>query len=420
MVPFLGSPGVSKQIAQQANAKTEADAVSRSYDVAIVGGAVMGSAVAYFLAADPDFDGSVVVIERDPGYGNCTTARSWGGVRQQFSTAENIEMSRFAVDFFRRAGELLDVEGEAPALAFREDGYLFLAGPAGLSVLEANVTLQRELGAGTELLSPAALEARFPWLSGEGIAAGAFGPSNEGWLDPNALLHGFRRKARSLGVRYLEDEAVGIGIAAGRIEAIGLRGGGRIACGALVNAAGPQAGALAALAGVELPVRPRKRTTFVFDCRERLPAMPLTIDVSGIACRPEGAQYLAIVSPPEEQDRDSDGADMEPDYAPFEEVIWPTLAKRIPAFEAIKLSRAWACHYDYNAFDRNAVLGPHPEISNLMFCNGFSGHGLQQSPAAGRAIAELIVHGEYRSLDLSNLSYARIAEGRPLKETNVV
>ncbi|MEE8188039.1 MAG: FAD-binding oxidoreductase [Kiloniellales bacterium] len=394
--------------------------MAEHFDVAIVGGAVMGSAVAYFLAADPDFHGSVAVIERDPGYANCTTARSWGGVRQQFSTAENIEMSLFAADFFRRAGELLDVGGEAPVLDFREDGYLLLASPAGLPMLQANVTLQRELGAQTELLLPAALGSRFPWLSGEGIAAGAFGPANEGWLDPNALLHGFRRKARALGVSYLEDEAVGIETAKGRVEAIELRGGGRLACGTLVNAAGPRAGALAALAGVDLPVRPRKRTTFVFDCRERLPVMPLIFDVSGIACRPEGAQFLAIVSPPEEQDRDSDGADMEPDYAPFEEVIWPTLAKRIPAFEAIKLTRAWACHYDYNAFDQNAILGPHPEISNLLFCNGFSGHGLQQSPATGRAIAELIVHGEYRSLDLSALSYARIPENRPLKEANVV
>ena len=186
----------------------------------------------------------------------------------------------------------------------------------------------------------------------------------------------------------------------------------------MINAAGPQAGALAALAGAALPVGPRKRMTYVFDCRAALPPLPLTIDATGVACRPEGGQYLATISPPEDQDRDCD--DFELEYDTFETVIWPTLAHRVPAFEAIKLTRAWACHYDYNAFDQNAVLGPHPEIAGLLFCNGFSGHGIQQAPAAGRATAEWIVHGGFQSLDLSALLYARIAEGRPVKESNIV
>jgi len=392
--------------------------MTQRYDVAIAGGAVMGSAVAYFLAADADFDGSIAVVERDPGYEACATTRSWGGIRQQFSTPENVKMSLYGAQFVRRAGELLEVDGERPDLGFKERGYLFLASPAGLPVLERNCAMQRGLGAAVAVLDLAELAERFPWLNLDGLAGAGCGLANEGWFDPSALLHGFRRKARALGVTYVKDEVVSVEVSRGRVTGLGLQAGGRLGCATLVNAAGPQAGALAALAGAALPVTPRKRMTYVFDCRAALPPLPLTIDVSGVAFRPEGAQYLAIVSPPQGQDFERD--DFELEYGAFEEVIWPTLAQRVPAFEAIKLTGAWAGHYDYNAFDQNAILGPHPEIEGLMFCNGFSGHGVQQSPAAGRAVAELIVHGRFRSLDLTKLLYARIAEGRPVQEENIV
>ena len=394
--------------------------MTQSCDVAIAGGGLMGSAVAYFLAADPDFDGSVVVIERDPAYEFCTTGRSWGGFRQQFSTPENVRMSLFGIAFFRRIAEHLAVAGEAPNLGFKEPGYLFLAGESGRAQLEANCAVQWAEGAAVTLLEPDEIAARFPWLNTAGVAAAGFGHANEGWIDASSLMHGFRRKARALGVEYRHDEVVSVEVSGGRIAGLTLRRGGALACGTLVNAAGPGAGALAALAGADLPVGPRKRMTYVFDCRAALPPMPLMIDVTGVACRPEGSQYLAIVSPPEDRDRVSDGDDFELEYDTFETVIWPALAHRVPAFEAIKLNRVWACHYDYNAFDQNAVLGPHPEIAGLLFCNGFSGHGVQQAPAAGRATAEWIVHGRFRSLDLTALLYARIAEDRPVQEVNVV
>ncbi len=389
-------------------------------DVVIVGGGVMGSAIAYFLSADPAFGGSVRVIERDPSYEAAATTRSWGGVRQQFSTPENVRLSLDSLAFFRQAHETLAPDGEenGPDLGFKERGYLYLASPAGLPVLQANQSLQAALGANVALLHPQEVAARFPWLSLEGVAGAGFGLSGEGWLDPSAVLHGFRRKARELGAVYVTDEAVGIERAGARIEAVRLASGKRLACGVLVNAAGPQAGRVAALADVALPVEPRKRMTFVFDCRADVPDMPLTIDVTGIAVRPEGAQYIAIQSPPPEEDGVSD--DLEEDYRPFETRIWPRLAARIPAFEAIKLTGAWAGHYDYNTFDQNAVIGAHPEIANLYFCNGFSGHGIQQSPAAGRAVAERILHGRFLSLDLDAFGFARLLENRPLRETNVV
>ncbi|MEM7223780.1 MAG: FAD-binding oxidoreductase [Pseudomonadota bacterium] len=393
--------------------------MGETWDVAIAGGGVMGSSIAYALASDPGFDGRVLVIERDPSYGACATTRSWGGVRQQFSNKENILMGLYGVDFVRRAHEILAVDGEDPPdLGFKENGYLFLASERGRSVLEANQRLQAELGAHTVLLEPAQMEARFSWLNTEGLALGCYGESGEGWIDPSALLHAFRRKALSLGVTYLTDEVVALERDGGRIVGLETKANGRFACGQLVKAAGPWSGYLAALAGLELPVRPRKRMSYVYDCRTEIPKMPLTIDTNGVVARPEGGQYISIVSPDPESDPDSH--DLDEDYTIFEEIIWPSIAHRIPAFEAIKLTGAWAGHYDYNTLDQNAILGPHPEVANFLACTGFSGHGLQQSPAAGRALAELILHGEYRSLDLSVFNYARIVEGRPIYEQNVV
>jgi len=389
-----------------------------AWDVVIVGGSVMGSSAACFLAADPGFQGRVLVLERDPTYAEASAPLSWGGFRQQFSTPENVGMSLFGAQFFREAGERLATDGERPDLGMKEPGYLFLATPEGLPVLERNVALQRSLGADIVLLAPDELARRFPWLNVGDLGGGALGLANEGWIDPYALVQAYRRKARASGVVYRQAEAVALEREGGRIAAVRLADGERIACATAVNAAGWRAGRLAATAGIALPVGPRKRMTYVFDCRDDLTAAPLTIDPSGVAFRPEGRQYIGTVSPPEAEDPER--SDFEPEYGLYEDCIWPVLAARVPAFGAIRLSRAWAGLYDYNAFDQNAVIGRHPEVANLIFCNGFSGHGVQQSPAAGRAVAELIVDGRFRTLDLARFGYERIAEGRPIVEENVV
>jgi FAD-dependent oxidoreductase domain-containing protein 1 len=389
-----------------------------SCDVAIVGGGVVGSAIAYFLLGPMGFPGRVIVVEKDPTYAAAATSRSAGGIRQQFSTPENIAMSSFGASFVKHVGDYLSVEGEAPSIPFTEWGYLFLATPAGLAILEANHRTQRGVGADIALLDPVALKARFPWLKTDDLAAGTLGLSNEGWIDPYSLLQAFRRKARALGAVYLTDEAASIERRGNRIEALTLAQGGRIACGSLVDSAGYHAHEVAAMAGIELPIRPRKRFVFVFDCKEPVERAPLLIDPSGVYFRPEGANFIGGVSPPEDQDPDC--FDFEIDYRLFEEVVWPALAERVPAFEAIKLIRAWAGHYDYNTLDQNAILGPHPEVRNFYFANGFSGHGLQQSPAVGRATAELITHGAYRSIDLTRFGYERVLRGEPIVELNVV
>ena len=392
--------------------------MTQACDVAIVGGGVVGSAIAYFLLGPMGFGGRVVVVEKDSTYADAATSRSAGGIRQQFSTPENIAMSSFGAQFVKHVGDYLSVEGEAPSIPFTEWGYLFLASPAGMATLETNHKTQRDLGADNVLLAPPALNARFPWLKVDDLAGGCLGLSNEGWIDPYSLLQAFRRKARSLGAVYLTDEAVGLERRGNRIEALTLAQGGRIACGSLVDSAGYHAHEVAAMAGIELPIRPRKRFVFVFDCKAPIERAPLLIDPSGVYFRPEGANYICGVSPPEDQDPDC--LDFQVDYRLFEEVIWPILAERVPAFEAIKLVRAWAGHYDYNTLDQNAILGPHPEIGNFYFANGFSGHGLQQSPAVGRATAELITHGAYRSIDLTRFGYERVLKGEPIVELNVV
>jgi sarcosine oxidase len=387
-------------------------------DVVIIGGGVVGSSAAYFLASQPSFKGSITVVEKDPTYNEAATPRSAGGIRQQYSTPENILISQFGAAFIKAAGDHLEVEGDRPDLQFRENGYLFLATDAGLATLTANQQLQSSLGASTELLAQDALGKKFPWLNTSDLAGGSFGPVNEGWLDPYSLLQAFRRKARSLGVTYLNDEVVNLDHSDRRVNSVTLKSGTKISCGTVITTAGIQAATIAGLVGITLPVRPRKRFIYVFDCRDDIRTAPLTIDPTGVWFRPEGASFITGVSPAEDQDPDC--TDYELEYTLYEDLIWPTLAERVPAFEAIKLVRAWAGHYDYNTLDQNVIIGKAPQIENMLIASGFSGHGLQQSPAIGRALSELVTFGGYRSLDLSRLGYERILNGKLIQEANVV
>jgi sarcosine oxidase len=387
-------------------------------DVVIIGGGVIGSSAAYFLASQPGFKGSITVVEKDPTYNEAATPRSAGGIRQQYSTPENILISQFGATFIKAAADHLTVDGDRPELQFHENGYLFLATEAGMATLTANQQLQCSLGAKTELLAPAALQQKFRWLNVADLAGGSFGPVNEGWLDPYSLLQAFKRKARSLGVTYLQDEVVGLNHEQRRVTSVMLKSGGKIACGTVIASAGIQAATIVGYAGIDLPVRPRKRFIYVFDCKDDIRSAPLTIDPSGVWFRPEGAGFICGVSPAEDQDPDC--TDYELDYTLFEELIWPTLAERVPAFEAIKMSTAWAGHYDYNTLDQNVIIGKAPQIENLIIASGFSGHGLQQSPAIGRALSELVTFGGYRTLDLSRLGYERILNGQLIQEANVV
>jgi sarcosine oxidase len=386
-------------------------------DVAIVGGGVIGASIAYFLASDMDFDGCAVLIERAPAYRHASTPRSVGGLRQQFSTPENIRMSLFGLEFLRSAGERLAVNGQRPEIDFVENGYLTLASEAGEAVLRENCSLQRSLGADIRVLDCDGLRQRFPWLNTGGLAAGAFGESGEGWIDPYSLLRAFRAKARTLGVEILNDAVTGLACSGSVVTGVRLASGRELPVGWVVDAAGIRAAGVAAMAGIDdLPVRPRKRFVFTFRSARPIPAVPLVADPGGFYFRAEGDGFIAGCGPRV----DTDCEDFDIQYELFDEFLWPALARRVPIFEAIRTGLAWAGHYAYNVADQNAVLGAHPEVANFFFANGFSGHGLQQAPAVGRAIAELIVHGEYRSLDLSRFGFERFARGELVHERNII
>ena len=377
-------------------------------DVLIVGGGAIGSSIAWHLKTAPELTGSVCVVERDPTYARASSALSASSIRQQFSTPLNIHLSRYGIDFLRRAPELLGVD-----LGLKEPGYLFLASQAGEAVLRANHAVQKGEGCAVELLEPRALAARFPWISTEGIVLASHGTANEGWFDGPALMQAFRRKARELGVDYVADEVVEL-----EPGAVTLRSGGRIEADTIVLAAGAWSGEVAATAGIALPVEPRRRSVFVVDVRDPPGVTPLTIDPSGVWFRPEGRFYLAGTTPA--AGNDPAGAPLEVQHQEWDDMVWPALAARAPAFEAAKVVNSWAGYYEYNTFDQNGIVGRHPGIDGLIFATGFSGHGMQQSPAVGRAVAELIVHGSYRTIDLSPFGYDRISAGRPIRELNVV
>ena len=389
----------------------------KSYDVVIVGGGVVGSASAHYLRKQ-GFTGSIALVEKDTSWQWGCTARSVGGLRQQFSTPENIALSRFGVNLVKN---LRDEFGPEADIGFKEQGYLICASPEGLATLEENHAVQIAHGADNVLLRGDELSARFPWLVADGIAAGCFGLSGEGWVDPYMFAALFRKAALAKGVELIQAEVTGVTREGSRVTGVTLGSGETLSCGILVNAAGAGAGKLAGMAGIDLPVGPRKRYVYVLDCpaaTEALRKAPLTVVPGGVYFRPEGRNFLCGLSP-EEHEEPKD-LDWEVDHAWFEERIWPSLAGRVPLFEAIKVISAWVGHYDYNAFDQNAVIGPHPEVSNFLFANGFSGHGLQQGPAAGNAVAELVTQGQFRTIDLTRFGYERIARNKPLFEKNVI
>ena len=392
-----------------------------AYDVVIVGGAIMGSATAFFLSQNDDFDGSVLVIERDPSYQLCSTAHTNSCMRQQFSTELNIRISQFAAEFVKNLRTHMGGDERVPELDIQNYGYMYLADNAPFAeLLRRNRDIQRAAGAGTELLTPQEIAARYPFYKVDDLVLGSINRRDEGYFDGGTLFDWLRRGARERGVDYVAGEVVAMSRDGAHITHVTLASGETIACGTVVNASGPRAARTAAMAGIDLPVEPRKRFTWIFTAETPLDRdLPLTIDPSGVHFRQDGpATYLAGCPADPDPAVAYDDFVMDPDR--WQDHVWPIIAGRIPQFEAIRVVTEWAGHYAFNTLDQNAILGPHDEVRNFIFQNGFSGHGLQQSPAMGRGIAELITYGEYRSLDLSPFAFDRIAANRPIIETAII
>lgn len=395
--------------------------VHSAYDVVIVGGAIMGSSVAWFLTQEPDFKGRVLVVERDPNYEFCSTAHTNSCIRMQFSTELNIRISQFTADFIKNLRARMGDDPRVPELRIQNFGYLYLAGTqAGAEVLRRNAALQRACGAETELLTGPEIKARYPFYEVDDIVLGSINTLDEGYWDGATVFDWFKRRAREGGVDYVANEVVAMTRKGARVDSVTLASGEVIGCGQVVNASGPRAARTAAMAGLEVPVEPRKRLTWIFKAETPLPMeLPLTIDPSGFHVREiGGGTYMAGGHP----DHDPAVAfdDFSMDHGIFEAEVWPVLASRIPAFERIRVTSEWAGHYAYNTLDQNAIIGPHPEVANFLFLNGFSGHGLQQSPAMGRGMAELLTHGAYRTLDLGDFGYDRIVANAPILETAII
>ena len=394
-----------------------------SYDVVIVGGAIMGSSLAWFLSSNEDFDGRILVVEKDPTYEFSSTMATNSCMRQQFSAELNIKISQFAAEFVTNMRSYMGNDPDVPQLTIHNFGYMYLADNDDFAnTLKDNQKIQIANGAKTKLMTPEDIKRDYPFYNVDDIVLGSLNTHDEGYWEGITVFDWWRKKARAADVHYIQNEVVAMtkDKTGEKISSVTLKSGETISCGTVVNASGPRAIETAKMAGITVPIEPRKRFTYVFSAEQPLDRdLPLTIDPSGVHVRQDGTS-LYLAGGHSDYDPAVPYDDFEMDHDLWIDHIWPVLATRIPQFEAIKIEREWAGHYAYNAFDHNAVLGPHTEIKNFIFLNGFSGHGLQQSPAMGRGTAEFITYGRYQTLDLSPFHYERIPNNTPIIEKAVI
>jgi FAD-dependent oxidoreductase domain-containing protein 1 len=386
--------------------------------VAIIGGGILGSAAAYFLKRENKFRVSVLVFEPDPTYAYSATARSAAAIRQQFNVPVNVRLSRFSYQFFKDLNRVLDLPRSEFDIQFTDRSYLVLVPPSGVEKLRRISELQRSLGADVQFMLPKEIREKFPWFKTEAVEAGCLGLSGEGWFDALVALKALRHKAESLGAKYVQSEVKTIYREGSMITAVETVDGETFNADIVIDAAGPKAGLVARLAGIEVPIESHKRCAFVFQSDAQADTFTNVIDTTyadrGVYARPFGNNYMAITSPDAEKDPES--FDYDVDEYLFEEIIRPALSRRVEGFQDMQLVDSWAGHYAMNTFDQNAVLGPHPDVENFIFLCGFSGHGVMHAPAAARGIAEWITTGAYQSIDLSPLGYQRILDQRPFDD----
>ena len=387
----------------------------KKYDVAIVGGGIIGSATAYqLLVLDPTL--SVCVIEPDPTYEFASALRASGGCRVQFSRSENIEMSLYSIGFIREFERTMATAFQPAPVDWVQGGYLFIVPPEAILNLERNVHIQQSHGCRVDLLTPAELNRRFPSIRVDDLGAAAHTPE-DGWCDPNGLLWGFRRKAVELGVTYIKDRVVGAECDPIKAKSLTLASGETINADAFINAAGAWSGEVAKLFGMYLPISPLRRFEHYFTAGSQVEQLPYVKDTARLAFRSEGNGFSGGLV----DSNESRGFNFEVDHDYFDRVVWPAVANRFPAFEAVKCHRTWSGLYEQNELDGNPVIGPwNGGLANLFTVSGFSGHGMMHAPAAGRAIAELIVRGRFESIDLTRLGYSRVVDNMPYTELGIL
>ncbi|MBF0259181.1 MAG: FAD-binding oxidoreductase [Desulfamplus sp.] len=412
---------------------------SRNYDVIIIGGGIMGSSTAYHLMkADKKI--KVAVVERDLSYEKASTALSMVNARIQFSLKENVQISQYAFKVLENFEEEMEVDGVKPAIFYRREGNLFLYDETAEPSARKAFAMQKELGCAIEWWSPEKIKERYPiYTNLDGIVGGTFGPE-DGHFDAYSVLMGYKAKAKSLGAEFIQDEVVELITDRGTIESVKEKTAGtkevvqdikqasssiqgvKIASGLtlnsskVINCAGAWAARVAATAGIKLPVEPVKRQVFAVEPEFKVPyPLPLTILPSGFYFRTETGGLLLLGKSMKE---DPVGFDFSWNQERFE-LLWGELYEFAPVFESLKLVKGWAGLYAMSTLDANAILGEWPELKGFYLANGFSGHGLQQGPAVGRYMTELITKSDHQ-LDLSIFSPERVLFNKPIFEDGIV
>lgn len=386
-----------------------------TYDIIIIGGGIMGSATAYYLTQkDPTV--KVAVIERDPTYARASTTLSMSNVRIQFSLKENIQISQYAFDALIGFEEEMAVDGNKPKIYYHREGNLFLVDKTNEAQARRAFDLQQSLGCRIEWWTPQKIKEAFPLYATGSFLGGTYGP-DDGHFDAYAALMGYKAKARSLGAEYLKNDVKEITTRSSRVTGVKLASNESLEAQSIINCAGAWAVQVAATAGVNLPIEPIKRQVFTLDTAVKSQGpLPLTVLPSGLYFRTETGGVILLGKSMAE---DPSGFHFSWDDKRFMEILWPELAEFVPAFDRLKLVRGWAGLYAVNTLDGNAILGEWPEVQGLFLANGFSGHGLQQAPAVGRYLAELVLMLPV-SLDLSIFGPDRILANKPLSEGGLV
>jgi sarcosine oxidase, subunit beta len=383
-----------------------------SADVVIIGAGIVGSSIAFHLT-DAGVK-NVLVIERETRQGLGSTGKSMGGVRAQFATDVNIQMSLYSIPFLNRFEE-----ATGHPSGYKPHGYLFMATTQRhMDYLGTNFARQQALGLkGIQWLQPDDIRKVLPQLRSDDIIGGTFCPT-DGFVDPNSVMTGFMARAAEQGTTLWRGvEVTGINVEHGEVAGVNTTNG-SVATRTVVNAAGPWAAGVARMAGTELPVEPLRRMLVPTEPFPGLPEhLPMIIDMStGWHFRPEGVGLLMAWADPAQQ------PGFRTDFDPaFIEKILTYAAHRVPCFAelAVNPRRCWAGMYEMSP-DHHSILGPAPGVRGLFFANGFSGHGVMHSPATGRILSDLILHGKTGVIDADTLSVRRFAEGRAIEETAIL
>ena len=384
-------------------------------DVAIIGGGAIGAAVAYYLKTMSPGT-AVTVIERDPTYERASTPRASGGVRRLFSLPENIELSNYSIPFFEAFPETMAVDDTPAEIGFKKNGYIFIVPPSSLDVLKANYDTEQSLGCNVIWLEPDEIKDRFPSMNVDDLGAAVLSP-DDGWLDPHSVLMGFRKKAKSLGAEFVDEEITGMERNGSAVTAARCASGQTVEAETYVNAAGAWAKDVCGMLGFYAPIEPLRRFEHYFECQDEIEPLPYLKDPERLAFRPEGRGYSGGV-PTLEEPR---GYNFEADHDYFENVVWPALAHRFPQFERTKCKATLPGLYDQNDFDGNVIIGPGADgLGNFHMLSGFSGHGLMHAPGCGRAMAELLLKGHYETIDLARFGWQRLLDNAPLPERGII